>query len=868
MAIQIAIQIDSPLWFGEWLKLRRKTLDLTQSELAQQVGCAEVTVRKLESGVQRPSKQMALRVAEMLNIAADDQQSFVRFARGERPAPFATSRWSTQQPATNLLKQPTTLIGREQETASVCDRILHHNSRLVTLVGPPGVGKTRLAIEIAGKLAPHFGDGAFFVALATTQDPAFVPSVICQSLRLPESLLPANERLKLYLSERHFLLVLDNFEHLLAAAAWVAELLGACPWLTVLVTSRAPLRVRAEQQLPIPPLALPNLALLPGHDEVGGYPAIALFVERAQAVQPDFMLTELNKAAIAAICTQLDGLPLAIELVAARVNTLSPSELLARLRGALLLDSEGLRDAAPRHQSLRQAIDWSYKLLTSPEQRLLAQLGVFAGGFTLEVADEVHSAAGATSLDTVNGLSSLVDKNLLLHTDGPDGEPRFMMLETIREYALDRLVAGGESQIVRRRHAQTFLRLAESAEPHLRRVEQLGSLNYLDREHDNLRAALAWSLQEEGDALLALRLVNALSHFWFLRAYYSEGSRWQDAALAGAGESAPALIRAWALGFGSLLAFALDDFPRGRRLGEAALALARTLNDSRLIAYLAVPLSSHRKCQGEFEQATMLRMEGLNAARAVDDPWAITWNLNALLIDNPDPAQALPSAESHVALAREVGDRTQTSQALLILAKEVVWRGELKSGIQYLQEALALTRQINTRKGLIYRLQNLGQLYCAEGSYALAESHYREAFEMAYPDGAIGLTAQIILRFGELAQALGQPFQALQRYQQSLALVKELNHHVFVGKCLSAMATLGAVQESPLDAAQAMRLAGAAEAFTGGALFPSDLIDSTEFSERRSAIHNRLADPAMATAWAKGKEMSLNEAITYALTIV
>ena len=301
-------------------------------------------------------------------------------------------------------------------------------------------------------------------------------------------------------------------------------------------------------------------------------------------------------------------------------------------------------------------------MLAPAEQLLLAQVGVFNGGFTLEVAGEVYArpalhrwirCIGPLVLDTVDGLSSLVDKNLLLQTEGRDGEARFMMLETIREYALDRLDASGESQIVRRRHAETFLRLAEIAEPHLRRAEQVGWISWLDREHDNLRAALAWSLEEEGDALLALRLVNALSHFWYLRAHYREGSRWQDAALAKAGENAPAHLHAWALGYGTLLALGADDFPHGRRLGEAALTLARTLDDSRLVAYVAMPLSSHRKIQGEVEEAKMLLMEGLDAARAVDDHWAITCVLNALLIENADPAQGLPSVESNLALARQ-----------------------------------------------------------------------------------------------------------------------------------------------------------------------------------------------------------------------
>lgn len=452
------------LSFGQWLKQRRKALDLTQEGLAQQIGCAKVTLRKIETGERRPSRQIAELLAKYLQISVDKHAAFIQFARDEagESTPFGDTRFHSP---TNLLPQPTLLIGRDEDVVAIRKRLLQPESRLLTLVGPPGIDKTRLALQVAAQVLDNFAEGVFFVALASISDFNLVPTMIANTLDIPD-IGPRTplERLKVFLSNKQMLLLLDNFEQILPAAPAIADLLAACPWIKLLVTSRAPLRIRQERQLPVAPLALPHLAALPDVETLSGNAAVTLFLERAQAVKPDFSLTAENAPTIAAICTRLDGLPLAIELISARIKLLPPTALLERLSGRLLLQSDGLRDLEPRHRTLNNAIDWSYQLLSTEEQTLFRRLGVFVGGWTLEAAEAI--CLDRLNLNPLDGLASLLDKNLIKQETGFDGEPRFTMLETIREYALQQLIASGELDPLCQRHLAYFVKLAEQVEAH------------------------------------------------------------------------------------------------------------------------------------------------------------------------------------------------------------------------------------------------------------------------------------------------------------------------------------------------------------------------------------------------------------------
>ena len=450
--------------FGQWLKQRRKALGLTQKELAQQAGCAEITLRKIEAGDLQPSAPLVASLARALGAADADLPGLLSLARGVGDDFAARARLLRPQRPNNLPAQLTPLIGREHDIAAVRKRLLSDGARLVTLVGPPGVGKTRLALAVAEDVLEQFEHGAFFVRLGPVSDPALVASAIAQALGLEMSgPNPPALQLRAWLEEKHLLLVLDNFEQIVAAAPLVDDLLRRCPWLHVLVTSRQPLRVRGERQMTVRPLALPvaqpGASRLTGDDALR-YAAVALFAERAEAVQPDFAVDDDNAAAVAELCRRLDGLPLAIELVAARVKLLPPAELLARLHGPWLLSADGLRDVSARQRTLRGAIGWSYDLLTPVEQTLFTRLAVFVGGCTLEAA-EMMCEDVLSPAQVLDGIASLLDKSLLNREAGLYDEPRYAMLETMREYGLERLAANRDETAMATRHAHCFIRLLE-----------------------------------------------------------------------------------------------------------------------------------------------------------------------------------------------------------------------------------------------------------------------------------------------------------------------------------------------------------------------------------------------------------------------
>jgi predicted ATPase len=516
-------------------------------------------------------------------VAADQRAAVITLARSEPyldtappEAPEPPLR-VPERPPTNLIAPLTRLIGRKQDLAAVRNALLRSEARLLTLIGPPGIGKTRLSIAVAHDIQAAFADGAYFVALAPLGDPALVLATIAQMLEVRETAgQPLLETLKRVLHARRLLLLLDNFEHLLDAAPLVVELLEACPGLKALVTSRAALHVRGERLYAVPPLLLPDLTHLPATVRLARNPAIALFVERAQAVMPDFRLTEQNAPAVAAICARLEGLPLALELAATRIKLLSPETLLARLEQRLSLLTDGARDLPPRHRTLRAAIEWSYELLDVGVQTLFCRLGVFVGGCTLDAATAVSNTTNDVLVDVTGGIASLLDKSLLQQVEGMDGEARFTMLETIREYALERLEQSGEAEAVRQRHAEYCLALAEIAEPHLQQHDQLSWLDRLEREHDNLRAALRWVL--DGDAgEIGLRLAAALAEFWFIRSYRSEARGWFEAVLAHPNAAAPTPVRAKVLLAASSAIGSRTAIPA---LAEESLAISRTLGDT------------------------------------------------------------------------------------------------------------------------------------------------------------------------------------------------------------------------------------------------------------------------------------------------
>jgi predicted ATPase/class 3 adenylate cyclase len=616
----------------------------------------------------------------------------------------------------NLPAQPTPLVGRERELGEVLDLLRGEGVRLLTLTGPGGIGKTRLGLQIAAELLDEFEDGVFFVALAPITDPALVASAIASPLGVVETgERPLKEGLETYLRDKELLLLLDNFEQVLGAAPLVGELLSECPRLEVLATSRSVLRVYGEQEYPVPPLELPRPGRLPPIDRLSQYEAVRLFIERAKAARPDFSVTDENAPAVAEICARLDGLPLAIELAAARIKLLPPRAMLERLGSRLKLLGGGARDLPERQRTLRGTIEWSHALLEEGEQVLFTRLAVFAGGRTLEAIEAICDAKGDLPVDTLDGVSSLLDKSLLRQEEGPEGEPRFVMLETIHEYARERLEASGEAEEVRRLHAEYFLALAEGAEPELSGPDQLACLERLEAEHDNMRAALQWSLEKEPET--AFRLAGMLARFWEIRSYFSEGSRWLEAALRQSGRPdtvTEAATRAKLLSEAGTFAYYRTDFDHATALHGEALELYRELGDDSRVAFALMCLGAQYGEKGDHERGAPFLEEALALSRRIGDKRNTAGTIHNLAEverqrGNYERAKAL-GMES-IALWREIKDDYNLSMVVGWVGLLTVFRlDEYDLAEGFLKESLTLNREIGSWEYFAYSLEGFAGL--------------------------------------------------------------------------------------------------------------------------------------------------------------
>ncbi|MBA3274832.1 MAG: XRE family transcriptional regulator, partial [Chloroflexia bacterium] len=553
--------------FGDQLRRYRVAAGMTQETLAERAGLSVRGISDLERGVkQRPHPETVRLLAAALDLSADSLASFRESAAPRsRVAPAA-------------IPEPlTSLMGREDEVRAVASHVRSGPGvRLVTLTGPGGVGKTRLAIHVANDVHGEFSDGVAFVSLAGLTDPRLVLGAMATALGIRE--LPDRAPLELLsrqLQERRLLVVMDNFEHLLAAATDLAALLVACPGLSVLVTSRAPLHVTGEQEYPVRPLALPDPARPFASGDIMLSPAVTLFVRQARAVQPEFAVIEANAAAVAAICARVDGLPLALELAAVRMKTLAPGELEALLGNRLGILTGGPQDHPTRHRTVRATIGWSHDLMPAAEQVAFRQLAVFVGGTTLESAAAV--VADGDTLTALDHLTALMDQSLVQRFEGTDGHARFVMLETIREYALEQLALSGDDMSVRDLHAAHFLQFAERGETELTGPHQADWMTRLETEYGNLRAALGWSIERE-DAPASQQFGSALWRFWAASGRLNEGRDWLDRALTLDPVDVSA-VRAQALLRRGNMAVDLADYPGARRLYEESLSLFTSLGD-------------------------------------------------------------------------------------------------------------------------------------------------------------------------------------------------------------------------------------------------------------------------------------------------
>ena len=764
----------------------------------------------------------------------------------------------------NLPMQPTPFLGREQEVSTICQLLRRPEARLLTLTGPGGIGKTRLALQVAAELADQFADGVFLVPLAPVSDLEQVVPTIIQTLGISEAGgQPPLALLKTALKDKHLLLLLDNFEQVITAAVQVAELLAACPKLKIIVTSRVVLHVQAEREFAVPPLSIPNSKHLPDLVTLSQYEAVALFIQRAQAVKPDFAVTNANAPAVVAICARLDGLPLAIELAAARAKFFAPQALLSRLEQGLAVLTGGARDLPVRQQTLRGAIAWSYNLLSPEEQQLFRRLAVFVNGCTWEAAEVVCRAAGKLAGDVLDGLLSLVDKSLLRHEASTEGEPRFQMLQLLREFGLEALTSTGETELTRQAHAAYYLALAEEAEPELGRAQQAVWFDRLEAEHDNLRAALLWSLERE-KAETGLRLAGALRWFWMRHSYLSEGRMWLTSILKLAGEFEPTDLRAKALAGASGLAWIQGDYPAARALGEESVTLCRALENKRELAFSLTWLAFTAGTQGDPKTASLLAEESVTLFRQVEDRWGVAWALFCLAAATSslhDYSLARSYYEESLTLCRALGEKWGVAVALGGLGVTAFAQGDYTVARPLLEEGVVLVRPQRDKRSLALNLYYLGRITRHGGDYQQALALFEESLALYEELGNKPGIARLLCMLGKMACDKGDYGQAGAQLKESLALKQESRRGI--ASVLAGFATLTVARQQAKLAAQ---LLGAVEVLREAIGSPPLSPDErTDYEQALVAARTALGEEAFATAWAQGRAMPLEQAIAYAL---
>ncbi len=762
-----------------------------------------------------------------------------------------------------LSVQYTTLIGREQELAVASSLLKRSDIRLLTLTGVGGVGKTRLALQAATEVEGSFADGVFFVSLAPMRDVNQVLPTIARTLGIGEiGNTPVLEQLKERLHDKSYLLLLDNFEQVVTAAPLLVELLLHCSGLKLLVTSRTVLHVRPEHELPVGPLVLPDLPQNVSPDVcvevLSRNAAVQLFLQRTRTIKPGFEISAANARVVAEICVQLEGLPLSIELAAARMRLLSPDKLLARLQHRLDMLTGGARDLPQRQQALRHTIKWSYDLLKAGEQQLFRRLAVFAGGCTLEAAEALVPATGLLGTSVLDGLTALLDSHLLQQREGAGEEPRLMMLETIREYALECLEVSGEAELARRAHADYYGALLAESHHGIGHGREGSWLNQSQQELDNLRAALGWLIERE-EAEKALRLASALHRLWSRRGHVSEGRQWLERALGSS--RAPVAVRARAMNIAGELAYMQGAYTQTDVLCKESIALFRESGDRHGVAVNLTLLGFKNRSLGRYEEAYMLQEEGLALYRELGNHEGITSSLillGSILTYQGDFARATVLVEEGLAKARERGDSGALGEALNIAATIAFFRGDCASARRLVEESLVLHEALQDSRGYGYDLSFLAQITLrSEHDHAAAQALIEEALALFKELGDRRAIAKAHYRSGCVAFDQDDVSRAQASYERGLAVLWEVEDTWLIAASLEKLAQVALARGS---AAWAARLCARATALREAMGAPVPPIEHASYANTLAAIRAQLGEEAFAAAWAEGRAMTPQQA--------
>ncbi|QBD75810.1 hypothetical protein EPA93_07230 [Ktedonosporobacter rubrisoli] len=866
--------------------LRRARLERgwSQQVVAERIGAPNyMMVTRWEGGKAFPSPYYVERLCQLFELKASDL-GLLRDSSAQAVWPVsqthagnllsshkATDRRTAQifhLPAARHLPAPLTpLVGREQEVAELSALLRRPAVRLLTLVGPGGVGKTRLALEVAQALSAEFADGACSVALASVSTPELVTAAIAQALALWEAGdRPLLEQVQDYLQEKHLLLLLDNFEQVLAAAPRLVDLLASCSQLSILVTSRAALHLSGEHEFILSPLAVPDLKQLPPLADLQQVATVRLFLQRIQSIKADFQLTEANARTIAEICMRLEGLPLAIELAAARMKLLPPQALLKQLEHRLDVLTGGARDLPLRQQTLRNTLQWSYDLLSHEERRLFCRLSVFAGGCTLQAASAVAQATEQTSnedgqlpLQVVEGLTSLIDKSFLQQSERKGEEPRLTMLETLREYGLERLREQGELEAVRQAYASYYLAFVEQSSMYLFSRDAGKWLDLLERDYENIRAVLLWALErkqeEEGSGIeIAVALGSALWRFWVTRGRVSEGRSMLERLLTASEKHSILLREKTLLALGTLL-WHQGDHARIEETVEEELSLCQQLGDQQGVAHTLIGLAGLAFHQRHYMLAHALAEESLRTWRANGDTWrtaAVLLLLGRMTSAQGAYARAQQLLQECQALYRALGYAGDLAWPLIYLARNALIQGELKRARSLLEEAVALCREAGNNPGLAHALSLLGQDALEQGDVARAYGLLSECHRLNEEAGNRRKLARSLFLLACTYALQGNRKRARLLYEQCLS--QALEYPRLVAPCLEGLAAVAATKGQAICAAQ---LWGAAEKARQGdsVILPQALRASIE--QARAAICMQLGEAAFELALDEGRTMPL-----------